>query len=156
MTKNSCREENMPGISKFTRLLVLSLLILLPLGLPSHAQSSGRIRIEVVSGGFIIGGSGGSGTLTVGSKSYPLSIGGLSLGVTIGLARARLHGQVYNLRNVRDIEGTYSAMDAGYAFVGGRKTARLRNSRGVILELRGRQVGIEATLDVSGIQISLK
>ena len=146
----------MLGVAKITRLLILSLLILLPLGASSHAQSSGRIRIDIVSGGFIIGGSGGSGTLTVGSKSYPLSIGGLSLGVTIGLARARLHGQVYNLRNARDIEGTYSAMDAGYALVGGRKTARLRNSRGVILELRGRQIGIEATLDVSGIQISLK
>jgi hypothetical protein len=145
------------NFAKTARPIAIAFVALLSLSAPSYSQApSGDIRIEVVSGGFIIGGSGGSGTLTYRGKSYPLRIGGLSLGVTIGLAKARLHGQVYNLRNPADIQGTYSATDAGYAFVGGRKTARLRNSRGVVLVLYGRQVGLEATLDVSGMQISLR
>ena len=120
------------------------------------SASSGTIVIEIVSGGFIVGGSGGNGTLLYRGKRYPLSIGGLSVGVTIGLASARLGGRVYNLRRVTDIEGSYGATDAGYAFVGGRKVARLSNGRGVVLELRGRQVGLEATLDMSGMRIALR
>ena len=109
-----------------------------------------------MSGGFILGASGGSGTLVYGGKRYRLAIGGVSLGATIGLAKARLSGRAYNLRRVSDIEGTYTAGDMGYAVVGGRKTARLRNGRGVVLELSGRQVGLEATVDVSGIRIGLR
>ena len=146
----------MLNLAKTARLFAIALVAFLSLSAPSYSQASADIRLEIVSGGFILGGSGGSGTLTYKGKAYPLSIGGVSLGVTIGLARAQLRGQVYNLRNVADIEGTYSATDAGYAFIQGRKTVRLRNSRGVILELRGLQIGVEATLDVSGIQISLK
>jgi len=139
------------------RMFMLALLMLVPLSAPSYSQSrSADIYIEYVSGGFILGGAGGSGTLVYNGKRYPLSVGGISVGVTIGLAKARLAGQVYNLRRVSDIAGTYSATDAGYALVGGRKTARLTNSRGVVLVLRGREVGVEATLDVSGISISLR
>ena len=124
---------------------------------PSYAQrQSADIRIEVVSGGFILGASGGSGTLVYNGKKYRLAIGGLSVGATIGLAKARLSGRAYNLRRVTDIEGIYSAGDVGYAVVGGRKVARLKNGRGVVLELSGRQVGLEATVDVSGMRISLR
>lgn len=146
----------MPSFAKTARLFAIALIAFLSLSTPSYSQASADIRIEIVSGGFILGGSGGSGTLTYKGKAYPLSIGGMSLGVTIGLARAQLRGQAYNLRSVSDIEGTYSATDAGYAFIRGRKTVRLKNSKGVVLELYGRQIGIEATLDISGIQISLK
>jgi hypothetical protein len=33
---------------------------------------------------------------------------------------------------------------------------RLRNANGVVLELRGRQVGLQFSLDVSGIVIGLR
>jgi hypothetical protein len=124
---------------------------------PSHSQSRpAEIYVDLVSGGFILGASGGSGALIYRGRRYPLSIGGISVGVTIGLAGAQLAGRVYNLRRVSDIEGNYQATDAGYAFIAGRKAARLINSRGVVLVLHGRQVGLEATLDVSGMRVSLR
>jgi hypothetical protein len=145
------------SIAKSTRAAVFTLIALLAFIAPSSSQSpSGDIRIRYITGGFIIGGSGGSGTLNYKGRSYPLSIGGLSIGLTIGLAEARFRGEVYNLRDIRDIEGIYTASDAGYAFLRGRKASTLRNSRGVVLVLYGRQAGFEATLDVSGMQISLK
>ena len=147
----------MLSLAKTARLFAIALIALLSLSAPSYSQSpSADIRIRYVTGGFIIGGAGGSGVLTYKGKSYPLNIGGLSIGLTIGLAEARFRGQVYNLRNVEDIEGTYTASDAGYAFIRGRKASTLRNSRGVVLVLYGRQVGLEATLDVSGMKIWLK
>ena len=141
------------------RFVAISLITLVVLASPSYSQGrvpSGTIRIDVVSGGFIIGGSGGSGTLTYQGRQYPLGIGGLSIGLTIGAAKTELIGRVYNLRNVSDIAGTYTAGEAGLTVAGGRKIARLRNSKGVFLRLRGRQIGLEATLDLSGMEIWLK
>jgi hypothetical protein len=137
--------------------VVIALAALAWSGTPTLSQPrSADIYIDIVSGGFIVGLAGGNGTLVYRGKRYPLSIGGVSVGVTIGAARAQLAGRVYNLRRVSDIEGTYQATDAGYAFIAGRKAARLINSRGVVLVLRGRQVGLEATLDVSGMRVALR
>jgi hypothetical protein len=141
------------------RSLVICLVMLVGVTSPSYSQPrtpSGTIRIEILSGGFILGGSGGTGTLTYQGKQYPLGIGGLSLGLTIGAAKTELIGNVYNLTNVSDIAGTYSAREAGLAVASGKKAARLRNSKGVVLRVRGRQIGLEATLDLSGIEIWLK
>jgi hypothetical protein len=122
---------------------------------PSSAQT-GSIRIEVVSAGFIVGVQGGSGTLTFKGRRYPLRIGGVSLGATIGASRAVLVGTVRNIRNASDIVGTYAAGQAALAVVGGARSARLSNSRGVELVLRGRQVGLEFSLDLSGMTISMR
>jgi hypothetical protein len=83
------------------------------------------------------------------------SIGGVSLGATIGASKAELVGEVYNLKNPGDIEGTYSAVQAGVAIAGGRKVAELKNSKGVVLKVKGAEIGLEleragAHEDVSG------
>lgn len=124
---------------------------------PAEAQApSGSIRIELFKAGFIVGVSGGNGTLSVGGRNYPLSIGGVSLGATIGASKAELIGEVYNLVNPADINGTYTASQAGLAVAGGTKVAELVNSRGVRLKVRGHQIGLEFALDLSGMSISLK
>jgi len=141
-------------------LYVATLMVaLLPASTSSHAQADQKppeIYITFVSAGFIVGASGGSGTLVYQGKRYPLNIGGVSLGATFGASKAELAGTVQNLNNVSDIAGTYGAAEAGYAVVGGKKTAKLKNTKGVGLVLRGRQVGLEIQLDLSGMQISLK
>jgi lipid-binding SYLF domain-containing protein len=91
------------------RSLVVCLVMLVGVTSSSYSQPrtpSGAIQIEILSGGFILGGSGGTGTLTYQGKQYPIGIGGLSLGLTIGVAKTELIGSVYNLTNVSDIAGT--------------------------------------------------
>jgi len=123
---------------------------------PSYSYAdTGAVRITATKAGFIVGVGGGSGTLKFHGKTYPLSIGGISVG-TIGIAKFELVGRASNMRSPQDIAGAYSAVSASLAIAGGAKTARLQNSNGVILELRGRQVGFEASLDLSGLQISLR
>jgi len=124
--------------------------------LPSQSYAdTGTVRITVSKAGFIVGVGGGNGTLTFRGRTYPLSIGGVSIG-TIGVARAELVGRAYHLRSASDIAGTYSAVGASLAIAGGAKTARLQNARGVVLELRGRQVGFEASINLSGLEIQLR
>jgi hypothetical protein len=146
----------------FFRFHAVILVTLITLSTPSSAQTPPppdqklpEIYITFVNAGFVVGVSGGSGTLVYQGKRYRLNIGGVSLGATFGASKAELSGTVQNLNDVSDISGTYGATEAGYAVVSGRKTARLKNSKGVVLVLRGRQVGLEVQLDLSGMQISL-
>ena len=124
--------------------------------LPPAEAATGSIAIKIISAGFIFGASGGSGVLTFEGRQYPLSIGGISAGATIGASGADLVGTASHLHSPADIEGIYSAIGAGLAIAGGRTAARLTNARGVVLRLRGRQVGFMFSLDLSGMQISLR
>ena len=116
----------------------------------------GRIGIIIYKAGFIVGVSGGSGTLNYGGKDYALKIGGVSLGATIGASKAELIGTAEGLNKPSDIEGTYTAVQAGVAAAGGAKTAQLKNSKGVVLKVKGQQVGLEFSLDLSGMEVKLK
>jgi hypothetical protein len=122
---------------------------------PAEA-ATGSVILKIVSGGFIIGVGGGSGVLLFQGVRYPLGLGGVSLGATIGVSGAELVGTAYNLHDVRDIEGVYSAASAGVAVAGGAGVVRLSNARGVILRLKGRQVGFKLSVAISGLTISLK
>jgi len=116
----------------------------------------GSIAINIVSAGFIFGVTGGSGVLSFGGRQYPLSIGGISAGATIGASGTDLVGTASHLHSPADIEGIYSAVGAGLSVAGGRSVAQLSNARGVILRLRGRQVGFMFSIDLSGMSISLR
>jgi hypothetical protein len=123
--------------------------------LPSYAQTIGSVRIHLAKAGFIVGVGGGSGILHYRGRNHPLRVGGISVG-TIGVARADLVGRAYNLRTAADIAGTYSAVAGSIAVAGGAKAARLQNANGVVLDLQGRQAGFEASLSLSGMNISLR
>jgi len=123
---------------------------------PAALAKNATIEIEIYKAGFIVGGSGGSGTLKLDGKSYPLSIGGVSLGATIGFSKAQLIGTVRNINKPSDIEGTFSAGTAGVAVAGGPKVAELKNSKGVELSVKGQQIGLEFSVDLSGMEIKLK
>jgi opacity protein-like surface antigen len=121
----------------------------------AHADS-GQIYIEVLKGGWFIGASGGSGTLTFNGRRYPLSIGGVSAGLVFGASKTDLHGRVSNIRRPSDVAGVYGAAGAGAAVGVGARVIVLRNEKGALLELSGRQIGLIANLDLSGLAISLR
>ena len=127
------------------------------LGMPAaaDAQSTGTVRVKVTGVGFIIGGGGGTGTLNFRGKTYPLRVSGLSAG-TIGVSTADMVGTASNLRSAQDIAGTYSALGAGVAVAGGGRAVTLQNAKGVVLSLRGRQAGFQASLGIGGVEISMR
>ena len=117
---------------------------------------SGRIQITVLKAGWFIGGSGGSGTLTFRGRRYPLSIGGLSAGLVFGASETHLVGRVSNIRSASDVAGVYGAAGAGVAVGLGVGAIVLSNEKGAVLSLSGRQVGLIANVDLSGLAISLR
>jgi hypothetical protein len=144
----------MPLHASRSALLALTVLSL-SIATPTWA-ATGTVRIQIAKAGFIVGIGGGSGTLVFKGRQYPLSVGGLSLGATIGASKADLIGRAYNLQQASDIAGTYSAVGAGVAAAGGASAIRLQNARGVVLELKGRNIGLELNANVSGVEISLR
>jgi hypothetical protein len=124
------------------------------LATPAHA-ATGSIRIRIVKAGFIFGVGGGSGALSFRGITYPLQVGGVSLGATFGVAEAELIGTASNLTRPQDITGTYTALGAGVAVAGGATAVKLQNSRGVVLSLSGRQVGFQFSVALSGMNLSL-
>ena len=124
--------------------------------LPNPADAAtGQVRFRVPKAGFIVGIGGGSGILTFKGKTYRLGVSGLTAG-TIGVASADLVGTASNLRTAQDIVGTYSAAGAGLAVAAGANAVTLQNANGVVLRLRGREAGFEATLGVGGVQITMQ
>ena len=121
----------------------------------ADAQTTGTVRFKVAKAGFIVGVGGGTGTLRFRGKTYPLKVDGLSAG-TIGVAQADLVGTASNLRDATDIVGSYSAVGAGVAIAGGARSIQLQNSKGVVLNLRGKQAGFEASLGVGGATITMQ
>jgi hypothetical protein len=126
-------------------------------GVSSAAMADdGSVRITIYKGGWVIGASGGSGTLNFQCRSYPISIGGLSYGIVFGASKMTLSGRVSNIRRPSDVEGVYGAATAGGAIGKGAQAIVLTNQKGAVLTLSGKQVGLIADIDFSGLAITLK
>ena len=116
----------------------------------------GSVSLTIYKAGWIIGGSGGGGVLNFRGRRYGLSTGGLDYGLVFGGSKTVLHGRVSNIYRPSDLAGVYGAAGAGIAVGGGARAIVLTNQKGAVLELSGRQVGLMANADLSGLAITLK
>ena len=120
-------------------------------GLPWDAL----IQLSTTSVGAGIGVSWGSGTLTQAGKDYPLKVDGLTVG-TVGIAKATALGKVYNLKNINDINGTYTAIGAGATVGGGGAGLTMKNANGVVIDAVSTNEGVKFTIGTSGVTITLQ
>lgn len=142
-------------VSSFRAALV-ALTAVAGLSMSPALADSGTVQISVIKGGWFIGASGGNGTLTFHGKRYPLSIGGIDAGLVFGASETNLSGRVTNIRRPSDVAGVYGAAGAGAAIGTGARAITLRNEKGAVLQLQGRQTGLMVNADLSGLAISLR
>jgi hypothetical protein len=144
-------------LSSGFRASLIGLAALAGASLSSAAQADGgTIRINVVKAGWIIGGYGGSGTLTFHGRQYRLAIGGIDYGFVFGASQTYLSGRVSNISRPSDVAGVDGAAGAGLVVGRGARAIVLTNQKGAILELTGSQVGLMANADLSGLAITLR
>ncbi len=143
------------SISSIIRAALFALVAFAGLSSASYADS-GTVTLTIYKGGWIIGGSGGSGSLYFHGRYYPLSTGGLDYGLVFGGSKTVLQGRVSNIWSPSDVAGVYAAAGAGLAVGAGARAIVLTNQKGAVLELTGRQVGLLANLDLSGLAITLE
>jgi hypothetical protein len=116
---------------------------------------SGTVSLTIYKAGWIIGGSGGGGTLNFRGRNYRLSAGGLDYGLVFGGSKTVLRGRVSNINSPSDVAGVYGAAGAGIAVGRGARAIVLTNQKGAVLELTGQQVGLMANADLSGLAITM-
>jgi hypothetical protein len=122
----------------------------------SARADEGTVSLTIYKAGWVIGGSGGGGVLNFRGRSYGLSAGGLDYGLVFGGSKTVLRGRVSNINRPSDVAGVYGAAGAGLAVGGGARAIVLTNQKGAVLELSGRQVGLMANVDLSGLAITMK
>lgn len=137
------------------RVMLMAWLALAYTSSPTYAES-GYVRLTIYKAGWVIGGSGGGGTLTFRDRDYRLTTGGLDYGFVFGGSKTVLRGRVRNIRRPSDIEGVYVAGGAGLAVGAGARAIVLTNQKGAVLELSGEQIGLMVNLDLSGLAITLE
>ena len=151
------RENSNMQISHRARVGLIALVAMVGASISSAASAdSGIVRISVVKGGWFIGANGGWGTLIFHGRRYPLSVGGVDAGLVFGLSQTTLVGRVINIRGPSDVAGVYVAAGAGAAVGIGARLIQLSNDKGAVLQLEGRQIGLIANLDLSGLAIALR
>ena len=134
----------------------LAVLAALALSSSTSSADSGGVTLTIYKAGWIIGGSGGSGVLNFHGRTFALSAGGLDYGLVFGGSKTVLHGRVTHINRPSDIAGIYGAAGAGLAVGGGARAIVLTNEKGAVLELSGKEVGLLANVDLSGLAITLK
>lgn len=142
-------------LSSAARAALIALFALAAASSASRADS-GSVTLTIYKAGWIIGGSGGSGTLNFHGRTYGLSVGGLDYGLVFGGSKTVLRGRVSNIGKPSDIAGVYGAAGAGLAVGSGARAIVLTNQKGAVLELSGKQTGLMANADLSGLAITLK
>ena len=138
------------------RNVLIALIVLVGVGVPSARADIGGITLVVYKGGWFIGGSAGHGTLNFHGRNYPLDVGGIDYGFLFGGSRTVLWGRVSNIWQPSDVAGIYGAAGAGLALGVGVRGIVLVNQKGAVLQLSGRQIGLMANADLSGLAIMMR
>lgn len=115
----------------------------------------GIVTMEFGQGGFILGVSGGEGTLLFNGRKYFFKLGSLGVG-GFGVSKTTATGEVYNLKNVDDFPGAFFQARAGYAAVEGKGVHWLENANGVVIKLRATTKGLLLNLGADGLMIEMK
>ena len=102
-----------------------------------------------------VGFSWGGGELTYQGKTYKVSVDGLTVG-SVGISQATATGKVFDLKDIKNFDGIYTAVGAGATAAGGGGVAVMRNQNGVRIELLATTVGVKLTLGASGVKLKIK
>jgi hypothetical protein len=122
---------------------------------PSQADT-GTLRVVFGKAGLVAAVGSGEGVLTFHGKRYAFIVAGGSVGATLAASTSVLRGTALNLNSPADLAGTYTDIGGGAAVAAGVSAVKLRNDKGVVLELRGAKLGVEVSANVALITIATK
>ena len=139
----------------YKKLLVVALVLALALtaGAALADTPSGTISIRLNSASAVMGASWGQAVLTFQGKTHLFRVRGLKV-LSVGVRTLALNGDVYNLKNLTDLAGTYQKADpAGITFIVGEKGLVIQNNKSVTINIKGLQKGLNVDLVQEGLNI---
>ena len=139
----------------YKKLLVVTLVLAFALtAAPVLAdEPSGTISVELTSASALLGAAWGQGVLTFGDRTYAFKVKGLKI-LAVGLKKASVNGEVYNLTNAADLAGTYKeASKGGLTLVKKKGAAVVENDKGVVINVLGSVKGMDVGLAKGGLTV---
>jgi hypothetical protein len=115
----------------------------------------GEITIAAKQVAAGVGYSWGDGVMKFQGKEYRFTVKGLNV-AAVGFAKINAVGDVYNLKTAADLAGKYAAVSAGLSLAKGVAGLTMRNTKGVVINLRSAQQGVQLNLGVDGFTINMK
>lgn len=119
----------------------------------TKGNPTGAVNIKVTQAAMGLGVSWGDGTLHFKGKDYKFKVKGLNM-IGLGVTSINAQGDVYNLQKLDDFPGTYYGVQAGATVIKGSAGLVLKNSSGVVLNLKSEQTGAALQLGNEGLSIS--
>jgi hypothetical protein len=138
-------------------LTILGLIALL-IGAPAMAEDKApdaTIRLTEGSVAAGIGWNWGRGEVSFQGKTYHVKVDGLAV-AEVGITKAEASGSVYNLKSVDDLNGVYAAAGAEGTAGKGAGVSSLRNSKGVVINLKSETKGANIKLAASGLKLTVE
>ena len=136
--------------------LALLLLVSVAQAASPPLHRSGTVVIDQGQAGYIVTAGFGGGTLRTGGRSYPFKIGGLGVG-GVGISSVKASGTVYNLPAPRYFAGRYVSLRTGMV-IGNKGFGKvwLKNTNGVVTELRAQRKGLMLSTGLDGLVVTLE
>ncbi|MBI4643759.1 MAG: hypothetical protein HY790_00320 [Deltaproteobacteria bacterium] len=122
---------------------------------PQDPYPIGEVTIESKQIAAGVGITWGDGTLKYKGKEYKFTVRGLDAGA-VGISRISAKGDVYNMQKVEDFAGNFVSAQAGVAVIKGPVGLLMRNAKGVVINLKATQTGVQLSLGAQGLSIAMK
>src|SRR5262245_52088351 len=114
-----------------------------------------RLKLSTGSVAAGVGFSWGGGTLTYQGKSHDVEVSGLSVG-DVGASKIEAVGEVFHLKKLAEVDGTYTAAAAAATVGGGAGTTVMQNQNGVTIHMTSTSQGLKFTLAAAGVSLKIK
>jgi hypothetical protein len=136
--------------------LLLAFAALLAPGLSADDKTpDATIRLSEGTVAAGIGWNWGKGTLSYKGQTYPVKISGLSV-AEVGITKAEASGTVYNLKSLDDFNGVFAAAGAEGTAGKGAGVSSLRNSKGVVINLKSETKGANIKIAAEGLKLEVE
>ena len=119
----------------------------------TNSTPNAKVTIKITQAAVGLGLTWGDGILNFKGKEYKFKVSGLNL-IALGVTSINAKGDVYNLQNLSDFTGKYFGVEAGATLIKGSAGLVLKNTKGVVLNLKSEKKGAELQLGNEGLSIS--
>ena len=118
-------------------------------------EVSGTVTLESKSIAVGVGVTWGHGVLTMhDGTTHKFKVNGLSV-IDLGISKIDATGEVFNLVEATDLNGTFVTGEAGATIIAGGSISAMQNRNGVIMQLKSKQKGLKLTVAPGGMGIDL-
>jgi hypothetical protein len=122
---------------------------------PTEPYAIGTITLTATQGAVGVGYTWGGGTLKFKGKAYDFTVKGLDV-AAVGVSKINAQGDVYNLKDPTDLAGKYVAAAGGASLIKGKAGLVMKNDKGVVINMKASQPGVQLRLGLEGLNIKMK